>query len=104
MKDGLMALAMLALAALLIGLMVWWQVFRWHECRKVGHSRLYCIMQSNNSACQHTSCRMRCALLMFMLLYSADHEKCTPPCNRSEKVTAAADRQPRRAEISLHSD
>jgi hypothetical protein len=40
---------------------------------------------------------------MFMLLYGADHEKSTPPCDRSEKVSAAVGRQPRRAEISLHS-
>jgi len=39
-----------------------------------------------------------------MLLYGADHEKSTPPCDRNEKVSAAAGRQPRRLEISMHSD
>jgi len=60
-------------------------------------------MQSNNSACQLTAWRMRCTLLMFMLLLGTDHEKCTPACGRSEKVSAAEDRQLRRPEISLHS-
>ena len=41
---------------------------------------------------------------MFMLLHGTDHERCAPPCGRSEKVSAAADRQPRREKISLHSD
>jgi hypothetical protein len=40
---------------------------------------------------------------MFMLLYGADHEKCTPSCGRRQEVSAAEDRQPRQAEISLHS-
>jgi len=39
---------------------------------------------------------------MFMLLYGTDHEKCTPPCVRSEKVSAAAGRHPRRLEFSMH--
>ena len=41
---------------------------------------------------------------MFMLLYGTDHETSTPPCDRSEKVSAAADRQPKRVKISMHSD
>ena len=44
---------------------------------------------------------------MFMLQHGTDHEKCTPPYGRSEKVSAAADRQPRprprQVEISMHS-
>ena len=41
---------------------------------------------------------------MFMLLYGTDHQKSTLPCDRSEKASAAADRQLRRAKISMHSD
>ena len=29
---------------ILFALAGWWQVFRWHDCRHVGHSKLYCIM------------------------------------------------------------
>ncbi len=92
--------------------MRWWErVGRIHLPCQLDESRqqlsassaLHCIMQSSNSQCQHTACRMRCTLLMFMLLYGADHRKCTPPCGRSEKVSAAAGRQPERPEISLHS-
>lgn len=23
---------------------VWWQIYRWNDCRAVGHTKLYCIM------------------------------------------------------------
>lgn len=37
------ALVALAFAALL-GFGVWWERYKFHDCRKVGHSRLYCVM------------------------------------------------------------
>lgn len=37
-------LAAIALFILFIGLMVWWDVYKFHDCRKVGHSMLYCVM------------------------------------------------------------
>lgn len=31
-------------AAAIVALAIWWQMFRWQECRHVGHSTLYCIL------------------------------------------------------------
>ena len=91
----------------------WWErVGRNHLPCQLDESRqslpaslaLHCTQQSTHSECQHTSCCMRCALLMFMLLHGTDHERCTPLCDRSKKVSAAADRQPKLIKISMHSD
>lgn len=27
-----------------ISLAVWWQIYRWQDCRHVGHTQLYCIL------------------------------------------------------------
>jgi hypothetical protein len=38
--------AIIVLTAIIafLSLGVWWQVYRWEDCRMVGHSTLYCIM------------------------------------------------------------
>lgn len=28
----------------ILGLGIWWQVYKFSDCRNVGHSRLYCVM------------------------------------------------------------
>lgn len=28
----------------LAGLGIWWQTYKYHDCRKVGHSKTYCIL------------------------------------------------------------
>jgi hypothetical protein len=28
----------------IFGLAIWWQVYKFHDCKKVGHSTLYCVM------------------------------------------------------------
>jgi hypothetical protein len=28
----------------IIGLGLWWQVYKFHDCKNVGHSTLYCVM------------------------------------------------------------
>ena len=42
------SLVQFAVGVLVIGLMLallfWWPVYKYHDCRRVGHSRLYCIM------------------------------------------------------------
>lgn len=38
-------LALTALLIALIGLAVGWQLYAWQECRRVGHSSLYCMMR-----------------------------------------------------------
>jgi len=44
MKDfGLVAIIVLIFVGL-IGLGIWWDVYKYGDCRKVGHSKLYCIM------------------------------------------------------------
>lgn len=29
----------------LLGFGIWWETYRFHDCRSVGHSRLYCIAE-----------------------------------------------------------
>ena len=39
-------ISIIAAVALLIGILVvavWWEVYKYHDCKKVGHSMLYCI-------------------------------------------------------------
>ncbi len=71
--------------------------------QQINSRALHCREHNSSSECQHTSWRMRCTVLVFMLLYGTDHGKCTPPYGSSEKVSAAAGRQPRQEEISLYS-
>lgn len=36
------------LALLGLGLIVfigWWEIYKYHDCRKVGHEKLYCILK-----------------------------------------------------------
>lgn len=42
---GNIAGAIIILAIIAVG--IWWQMFRWDECRMVEHSRLYCAMSSS---------------------------------------------------------
>lgn len=35
------------IAAVVIG-PVWWRVYRYNDCRRVGHSRLYCVLDNGN--------------------------------------------------------
>ena len=48
MKSTLQGIGILLGIAGVIALVVWWQMFRWHECRMVGHSRLYCVLSSSS--------------------------------------------------------
>jgi hypothetical protein len=44
MRDTLSVIA--ALVAICAGLafVVWLTVYKWNDCRKVGHTQLYCLM------------------------------------------------------------
>lgn len=44
MKILIGPLVVLAFIAL-IGFGVWWEVYKYHDCRNVGHAKLYCIMK-----------------------------------------------------------
>lgn len=39
MKD----LGMITLFLALVGLLVWWNVYAFADCKRVGHSTIYCI-------------------------------------------------------------
>jgi len=38
----LFGLALMILGVL--GLLIWWQIYKYSDCRMVGHSNLYCIL------------------------------------------------------------
>ena len=48
MKDNLKTLAGFLLLFALLGFAVWWQAYRWHDCRRVGHTFFYCLMTANH--------------------------------------------------------
>lgn len=31
--------------AVLLPLAVWWQIYRYHDCLKVGHTKRYCVLE-----------------------------------------------------------
>ena len=37
-------IAGIGLFMVFIGFSVWWQVYKYHDCKRVGHSTFYCIM------------------------------------------------------------
>lgn len=28
----------------IVGLAIWWPLYKFHDCKRVGHSALYCVM------------------------------------------------------------
>lgn len=34
----------IAIAVVIFGLTIWWQIYRYQDCKKVGHSTFYCVM------------------------------------------------------------
>ena len=46
MRDFLWLAGVAALVCAFLALVVWWQVYRWNECRMVGHSAIYCVLTS----------------------------------------------------------
>jgi hypothetical protein len=44
MKITIIVLAVLAV----VGLGVWWEVYKYHDCKMVGHSTLYCVLKINS--------------------------------------------------------
>jgi len=42
MKTWQIIAAIVVFGAVLAGT-IWWQVYQFHDCRRVGHSLLYCI-------------------------------------------------------------
>lgn len=45
MKDTLTVASIITIIGLLIYAVYSWQVYRYHECKKVGHETFYCLMQ-----------------------------------------------------------
>lgn len=43
-NEYLQFLAGLILILCFIGLPIWWTIYKFKDCRKVGHSTLYCVM------------------------------------------------------------
>lgn len=37
-------LAVSLIVLILLVLMMWWPIYKYHDCRKVGHSILYCVV------------------------------------------------------------
>lgn len=35
---------MMVIFVSIMALAVWWQVYKFHDCKNVGHSTLYCVM------------------------------------------------------------
>lgn len=35
---------LLLLAGILISLGIWWQIYRYQDCRAVGHTQWYCLL------------------------------------------------------------
>jgi hypothetical protein len=48
MKSALQLIGIAAAVVAVIVFVGWWEMFHWHECRMVGHSRLYCVMTHNS--------------------------------------------------------
>ncbi len=44
MKNILGFIGAAILIVVLFSLGIWWQIYRFHDCRKVGHSLTYCIL------------------------------------------------------------
>ena len=42
-KALFLLLAVVAFFVAVVGAAIWWQMYRWHDCRIVGHSWLYCL-------------------------------------------------------------
>lgn len=34
----------LVLGLLLLVIGIWWQVYKYHDCKKVGHTTMYCVL------------------------------------------------------------
>jgi hypothetical protein len=43
MKTALVTVLVAGAMILFFALMIWWQVYRYHDCKMVGHSTIYCI-------------------------------------------------------------
>jgi len=43
MRDLLKIIGIAAIFIAFFGFMIWWQVFRYQDCKMVGHSTTYCI-------------------------------------------------------------
>lgn len=44
MKKYIEVSGVILIFIVLIGLAIWWNIFRYKECVKVGHSKTYCIL------------------------------------------------------------
>lgn len=44
MKEDIIAFGTIFGLVALGGAVTWWQIFRWQECRQVGHSLFYCFI------------------------------------------------------------
>lgn len=45
-KTGytLCTILLIIVVLLIIPFQIWWQFYRYHDCKKVGHTTLYCIL------------------------------------------------------------
>lgn len=39
-----LVIAYVVIVVVVFGLAGWWQTYRYHDCKKVGHSTLYCLL------------------------------------------------------------
>lgn len=46
MTDGLKMIVFLLTIVLMIGSAIWWEIYKFQDCKKVGHSTLYCLFSS----------------------------------------------------------
>lgn len=43
--DKLGALLLLVVILVIVGgALLWWPIYKYHDCKRVGHSTLYCVM------------------------------------------------------------
>jgi len=33
---------------ILLSISIWWKIYKYHDCKKVGHSTLYCVLDIGN--------------------------------------------------------
>lgn len=48
MKNGLQIIGVAIGISLIVAFGSWWEIYKYHDCKKVGHSGLYCVVKIGN--------------------------------------------------------
>jgi hypothetical protein len=49
MKNVLLGLGAVTVILGVIAFGFWWQIYKYQDCLRVGHSKLYCVMKINSN-------------------------------------------------------